>query len=949
MSDRKVSPLLDAMEIGACFATHGGVSCFYIRHPESGREFVLKHISVPASQDQVQALLLTGAYASEAEAADYYRKEAEALVQEAEARKKLLDCPYILPFLGVQMEPKQEGVGYDVYAVLPKRSSLQTFLNDNAVSHLRGINMGIDLCVALAALREEGYVHGNLKPGNVFFSDTGRFLLGDFGLISTQDMQYAVLPEQYRSSYSAPELKDMLGGLNTTVDIYSLGMILYRIYNGNHAPFEDEQTAAKAADERRLAGEALPAPIYADYELTAIIQKATAFNPDDRFQTPDEMRLELEQYMRRNAVSDHLIVPPLVTDGQPLAPEQAEETPEPVHFADADQLDDEFKAAFAPETGKKKRKERKKDRKKAQQAEAADETPTPEEAEAAEPPAEQAPEGKPDAEDPPAKKPEAKLPDEPAPVISPERRKQAEQARKRHKRKKRAWTIFSVVLVLALVFIALYEFTGLGKGRYHYFVHVDSLEVSDITADSMKLRLTTNIDPDDFTVLCQDAYGNSFDGVFQQGVASFTGLTPGTQYTLRISLDGLHKLSGKTSTSAATVPQTEVLTFSASLGSEEGAVLLSLVTKDENMEPERWTLRYGKTGNETQQTEFTGHSFQLSGLETGTEYSFRLVSSEDFYLIGQLETTFTPLPALDVTGLNVDSIREGTAFISWSCASELPEQWLLTCTDEAGNQLPVTVNPEQLNENSYYCTATVENVAPGVSYELKLSALGMYQPLIAELRDLTIQIDRLDSVTAPGTVTLNWSASREPEAGWIVTARYGSGLELRQEVHGTTCVMNVLPEVEYDFTLSAADDSPLTGYTDITVRSSATDRFAGHGIQGRGSTIGTYYTPEEGEFNPNNPGFGTIRFKPDDNITFLITAKGSAQESDEVVTVQYVIRDSSNRIVSVTEKTAEWNSLWHGDKWYDQIPWIPADPGEYSFSAYINSQRMTTISFTVEG
>ena len=146
----------------------------------------------------MEALLLAGAYSSTEEADAYYRKEAEALVHEAENRKKLLDCPYILPFLGVQME-KKEGVGYDVYAVLPKRNSLQSYLNENAVSHLRGINMGIDLCVALAALREEGYVHGNLKPGNVFFSDTGRFLLGDFGLISTEDMQYAVLPEQYRS------------------------------------------------------------------------------------------------------------------------------------------------------------------------------------------------------------------------------------------------------------------------------------------------------------------------------------------------------------------------------------------------------------------------------------------------------------------------------------------------------------------------------------------------------------------------------------------------------------------------------------------------------------------------------------------------------------------------------------------------------------------------------
>ena len=83
MLEHKVSPLLDAMEIGECFSQHDGASCYEIRHPESGREFVLKVISVPASAEQVSALLLTGAYASEEEADAYYRKEAEDLVREA--------------------------------------------------------------------------------------------------------------------------------------------------------------------------------------------------------------------------------------------------------------------------------------------------------------------------------------------------------------------------------------------------------------------------------------------------------------------------------------------------------------------------------------------------------------------------------------------------------------------------------------------------------------------------------------------------------------------------------------------------------------------------------------------------------------------------------------------------------------------------------------------------
>ena len=57
MLDHKVSPLLDAMEVEDCFAQRNGASCYVIRHPESGRAFVLKHISIPAGEEQVEALL----------------------------------------------------------------------------------------------------------------------------------------------------------------------------------------------------------------------------------------------------------------------------------------------------------------------------------------------------------------------------------------------------------------------------------------------------------------------------------------------------------------------------------------------------------------------------------------------------------------------------------------------------------------------------------------------------------------------------------------------------------------------------------------------------------------------------------------------------------------------------------------------------------------------------
>ena len=930
MSDFKVSPLLDAMNVGECFSSHGGVSCYSIIHPESGREFVLKKISVPASQDQVQALLLTGAYANETEAEEYYRKEAEDLVKEAEERKKLLDCPYILPFLGVQMEKKEDSVGYDVYAVLPRRNSLQEYLNGNAVSHLRGINMGIDLCVALAALREEGYVHGNLKPGNVFFSDTGRFLLGDFGLISTEDMQYAVLPEQYRSGYTAPELRNYIGGLNTTVDIYSLGMILYRMYNGNHAPFEDEQTNAKAADARRLDGEALPAPLYADYELTEIIQKACAYDPKDRYQTPDEMRLELENYMRRNAVSDHLIVPPIVADDAPLAPEQTEEQAQPVSFTDVEKLDDTFKSTFTP-----KQKKGKKAKKEKQKTADAAETAAPSAA-AAEAPA--------DVE----KKEET-------PLLDAERKKAADKVKKSQNRRKKAWVAFVLIMLLLVAAIGVYEFTALGNGGYHIFVNVRDLAVKEVTSDTMKVTLNTNVKPESLTAVCHDDYGNSFDGKYEDGAFCFTDLKPGTRYTVKLSVNGLHKLSGTTSVSAATAPLTNIVTFEAVDGQSVGTVTLTIRAEDETTEPAEWSVDcIGGSRHSTHS--FSGHSFSVTNLDPGQEYVFRIVPTEGLYLTGVTEITCTPVPEVLADSLQVDGVRDREASVSWNCSSELPKTWTLTVTGDSGEPMVLEILASDaaiLAENGYYCSAQVPGIEPGGHYVFELTADGLFNPLQIDYTDTTAVLDSFEAETMEDGVHLRWTSSRQPEGGWrVFAAREGSEPVLAAEIpEGTEAVISVAPKTVYTFTLEGADGCAVTGVSSVTSEPTAEKWFNRNNVNSSSSHYGLWDAPDKPveEWTQNDLGAGNLRPHVGDKLAVSVTPNRTPADSDETVSILFVIYDKNNNIVSEDRDTAVWNDMWkwNGHSWFSNLPSLPDVPGSYRVEIFLNSQRLARIHFTV--
>lgn len=346
-----VSPLLDGFTVGACISNNAGVSCYQLRHDDSGQEFILKHISIPQSEEKVQALLLSGAYADTQEANAYFKQVADRFAEEVTLSKQFAECPYILQFLAYQLDAKENGIGYDLYAVTDKSVSLQAYTAANAMTKLQAINLGIDLCAALSTIRASGYLHQNIKPENVYV-EKDRFMLGDFGLTALQDMQYSALPEEYVSPYTAPELHELMAGQNTTTDIYAVGILLHRIYNANHAPFEDERISSKEAEHMRLSGKELPPPMYADYELAEIILKACAFKSENRYQTPEEFKQALELYMQRNGIDDTLIVPPIISDAEPelanIEPE--EEETDPVRFADVSAMDEDFIKYFTPDT-----------------------------------------------------------------------------------------------------------------------------------------------------------------------------------------------------------------------------------------------------------------------------------------------------------------------------------------------------------------------------------------------------------------------------------------------------------------------------------------------------------------------------------------------------------------------------------------------------------------------
>ena len=323
-----VSPLLDGFVLGSPMSSRPGVCCCPAMKQGSDQKYIVKILSFPASQTQLDALLVTGAYKDPAAALDYYRQVADDAAAEAEFLQSMAKLEGFQSYEGWQVAPmKKNRLGYHVYLVSRYGRTLEKVLRRTAITHAQAVNLGLDLCAALSLCRRAGHLYVDLKPTNVMLDETGHYKIADLGFVSVKFLDYTSMPEKYLSSYCAPEARDPMATLNMTMDTYALGMILYRIYNGGILPDIPEDPARP-----------FEAPRYADEEMTAIILRALSPAKEDRWQDPADLGQALAAYQQSAVPADTPIAPP--------APEKAPE-PEQTPEAEAPQEND---AETLPET-----------------------------------------------------------------------------------------------------------------------------------------------------------------------------------------------------------------------------------------------------------------------------------------------------------------------------------------------------------------------------------------------------------------------------------------------------------------------------------------------------------------------------------------------------------------------------------------------------------------------
>jgi formylglycine-generating enzyme required for sulfatase activity/tRNA A-37 threonylcarbamoyl transferase component Bud32 len=162
------------------------------------------------------------------------------------------------------------------------------------------------LCQALQYAHKEGFVHSDVKPGNVLMKRSGEVMLTDFGIARMTEAATVTMLGAGTPAYMSPE---QARGENPTPhsDIYALGVILFEMLTGER-PFTGENAKTGSTSEKvRWEQMKLPAPSPRKFnpalsrELESMVLKCLEKDPARRYVSALELLNALEKAMPATA------------------------------------------------------------------------------------------------------------------------------------------------------------------------------------------------------------------------------------------------------------------------------------------------------------------------------------------------------------------------------------------------------------------------------------------------------------------------------------------------------------------------------------------------------------------------------------------------------------------------------------------------------------------------
>ena len=273
------------------------------KREELGEVFysAVKVIRIPREEQEIREMLNEGHTSQSIQ--DYYESIARGLMNEIKVMETLKSAANVVNIEEFEVREQEKGIGWEAYIRMELLKNLNEYRAGRQLSVNETVKLGKDICQALICCEQNQIVHRDIKPSNIFVDAYGQYKLGDFGIARQLEKTQSTLSQKGTEAYMAPEVRRGERG-SYNVDIYSLGLVMYRLLNRNKMPFEpmDRELCTyqerEEALEKRLRGAKIPYPAEADPILGEIVCRACAYDKRERYQSASQMKDALESWER---------------------------------------------------------------------------------------------------------------------------------------------------------------------------------------------------------------------------------------------------------------------------------------------------------------------------------------------------------------------------------------------------------------------------------------------------------------------------------------------------------------------------------------------------------------------------------------------------------------------------------------------------------------------------
>src|ERR1700758_5471343 len=217
-------------------------------------------------------------------------------MNEAQAAGRL-HHPGIVSVFDVGENPENQDP-YIVLEYVPGETLNRILARERKLPLAKALKLAEELADALDYAHAQGVIHRDIKPANILITEDGHAKIADFG-IAKLNLAHFTLPGRVLGTpaYMAPE--QLSGeGCDGRSDLFSLGVILYVMTTGM-SPFQGDSATTvcfKAANREPVAASALDLNL--PPQLDAIISRAIAKDPKQRYQSGSAFAGDLRQLQR---------------------------------------------------------------------------------------------------------------------------------------------------------------------------------------------------------------------------------------------------------------------------------------------------------------------------------------------------------------------------------------------------------------------------------------------------------------------------------------------------------------------------------------------------------------------------------------------------------------------------------------------------------------------------